>query len=67
MAKVRSMIPLTMLLSSSMNSKIESTSHPSAMIGVLSRLNLWDFGLFIVLCVRLYIDACEHHFTTGQE
>ena len=67
MAKTRKIIPLKILPSSSMNSRTDSTSHPIAMIGQPIRQALLDFGLFIVLCVRLYIDACEHHFTTGQE
>ncbi|MBR5215561.1 MAG: hypothetical protein IKV80_04985 [Bacteroidales bacterium] len=67
MAKTRKIIPLKILPSSSMNSRTDSTSHPIAMIGQPIRQALLDFGLFIVLCVRLYIDACEHHFTTVQE
>ena len=52
MAKTRKMIPLKILPSSSVNSRTDSTNHPSAMIGQAMRQTLWDFGLFIVLVLN---------------
>ena len=64
MAKTRKMTPLKILPSSSMNSRTDSASQPSAMIGQAIRQTFWDVSLFIADCVRFTSDARGHHLTT---